>query len=88
VTVVVDAGVWISALHFKGAPLEAVEHALRCGSVAVCIEIVREIQKALVGKFRWRDGEADEELSRYLVDAVWIDGIGKLHGSAAIPRTT
>jgi hypothetical protein len=48
VTVVIDSGVWISALQFGGIPLLAVETALASDQVAICSQILEEIERVLV----------------------------------------
>jgi hypothetical protein len=47
VIVVVDSGVWISALHFGGTPLAALNHVFLSEQLAICDQIVIEIRAVL-----------------------------------------
>jgi len=54
--VVVDSGVWVSALHFalrRGTPRLAVEKAAREHTIAICPEIEEEVLRILSAKFNW-----------------------------------
>ncbi|HEY6349076.1 MAG TPA: hypothetical protein VI636_06665 [Candidatus Angelobacter sp.] len=48
--VVLDSGVWISALQFGGIPQLAVLKALTIDSLAVCNQIKEEIHRVLIEK--------------------------------------
>jgi putative PIN family toxin of toxin-antitoxin system len=83
---VVDSGVWISALHFKGTPLLAVEQMLAQHQIAVCDTILREIRWALVGKFGWTNAEVDEVLVFYLTGTTQVKVRGNLRGICRDPK--
>ncbi len=54
--VVVDSGVWVSALHFalkRGTPRLAVEKAAREHTIATCDAIEEEVLRILRAKFNW-----------------------------------
>jgi putative PIN family toxin of toxin-antitoxin system len=65
VIVVLDSGVWISALHFGGTPLAAVEKALSVDEVAICDQIVSEISRVLVEKLTWESQRVRDSFSLY-----------------------
>ena len=83
---VVDSGVWISALHFKGTPLLAIEQMWAQHQIAVCMPILGEIHAALVGKFGWTNMEVEEALAFYLTGAIRVLLSGDLRGICRDPN--
>ena len=83
---VIDSGVWISALQFKGTPLLAAERSLRRHQVAFCESIPIEIRKTLAGKFGWTNPEVDEVFAFYLSEATEVYVPGDLHGVCRDPN--
>jgi len=83
--VVFDSGIWISALRFGGAPLEALEHAIVGYDVAICRQITEEICAVFGRKFGRSNSEVLEALQPYLADAISIQVAGKLHGICRDP---
>ena len=79
--VVVDSGIWISALHFGGTPLAALERALTEGRVAICDQIVQEVARVLSRKLGWETGRIDESRGFYLQDVIRVAVPGTLHGA-------
>ncbi len=54
--VVVDTGIWVSALQFaqqRGTPRLAIEKAAREHTIAICHAIEEEVLRVLPTKFRW-----------------------------------
>jgi len=83
---VIDSGVWISALQFKGTPLLAVEQLLMRHQIAVCEPILRETRAALVGKFGWTSPEVEEVFAFYLAEATQVKVRGDLRGICRDPK--
>ena len=79
--VVLDSGVWISALHFGGTPLLALERALAEDHIATCDEIKQEVIQVLWRKFGWDLSHIEESLGMYLQDVIWVAIPGTLHGA-------
>jgi putative PIN family toxin of toxin-antitoxin system len=77
---VIDSGVWISALKFKGTPLRAIEQSCSLHQFAVCDLILRETRAGLVGKFGWTNAEVDEVFAFYFSGATLIKLSGNLRG--------
>jgi putative PIN family toxin of toxin-antitoxin system len=80
VTVVLDSGVWVSALHFGGTPRLALEKALAVDKIAICDQLVAEIVRVLVGKLDWEPRRLSQSLNFYLQDVVHIKVRGILTG--------
>jgi putative PIN family toxin of toxin-antitoxin system len=80
VIVVLDSGVWISALHFGGTPLVALEKALSVDEVAICDQIVSEISRVLVEKLTWDRERVRESFSLYGHVLQYATVSGELHG--------
>jgi putative PIN family toxin of toxin-antitoxin system len=83
---VIDSGVWISALQFKGTPLLAVEQSLMRHQVAVCEPILGEVRAALVKKFGWTNAEIQEVFDFYLARATQVRIGGNLKGICRDPK--
>jgi uncharacterized protein len=86
VIVVFDSGVWISALHFGGTPLVALDQVFINDQLAVCDQIVTEVCEVLVGKFEWEDGEVRTVLDEYLLEALYTQVGGDLRGVCRDPK--
>ena len=78
--VVIDSGVWISALQFEGTPLLVLERVLARNRNAICESIIHEIRKALIKKFGWSDGEIEEALGFYRARAIRVEIQGDVCG--------
>jgi putative PIN family toxin of toxin-antitoxin system len=83
---VFDSGVWISAFHFGGTPLAALNHAFEQHRIAVCEPILLEISVALTGKFGWTHAEVESILGEYLADAIHVNLSGNLNGICRDPK--
>lgn len=84
--VVVDSGVWISALHFGGVPLTALDQVFLGEELAICDQIMTEIRAVLIRKFQWGAGELDDVLDEYLSGALNIPVNGTLQGVCRDPK--
>lgn len=76
--VVLDTNIWISALFFGGKPEQALLKAFEEGEVAVCQQLVDEIEEVAVRKFHQRVEHVKERLESLLVSTVWITVPGTL----------
>jgi uncharacterized protein len=86
VIVVVDSGVWISALHFGGIPLAALDQVFLGDELAICDQIVMEIRAVLINKFQWEDSDLGNVLDDYLSGAFNIFVNGTLRGVCRDPK--
>ena len=83
-----DSSVWISALHFRGVPLQALnlDHGSIC-SIAICDPILAEIHTALREKFDWRPAEVDEALANLsALDMTTVQTFGTICGICRDPK--
>ena len=85
-TVVIDSGIWISALHFGGAPQAALDTVFTHDTIAICEQIVTEVRAILARKFSWTDDEVLSVLNDYTIDAIHADVTGSLHGICRDPK--
>ena len=46
--VVVDSGIWVSALHFGGTPQAALDSVYGEQTLAICNQIIAEVRATLV----------------------------------------
>ena len=79
--VVLDSGIWISALHFGGTPLAALEKALTEDRIAICDQIEEEVTQVLWKKLGWEMSRIEESLGMCLQDVIRVAVPGTLHGS-------
>ena len=79
--VVLDSGIWISALQFGGTPRAALEKALIEDRVAICDQIEEEVVQVLLRKFAWEMRRIRESLGMLLQDAVRVAVLGTLQGA-------
>jgi putative PIN family toxin of toxin-antitoxin system len=86
VIVVFDSGVWISALHFSGTPLEALDSAIGKSQIAMCSPILSEIHSALKVKFKWSQQTIDQTLAEYAREIVMVQISGNLNGFCRDPK--
>jgi putative PIN family toxin of toxin-antitoxin system len=84
--VVLDSNVWISALHFRGAPLLALCKASAYDSIACCNEIRTEVQRALVEVLGWELRNAELALKDYAGSMFDVPITGALHGICRDPK--
>jgi putative PIN family toxin of toxin-antitoxin system len=86
VTIVFDSGVLISALHFRGTPLDALRISFIRASVAHCVEIDDEVRKILALKFKWPQPNIEAALNGFAKDARLIKITGTLTGICRDPK--
>jgi putative PIN family toxin of toxin-antitoxin system len=86
VIVVLDSGVWVSALQFGGIPLLALERGLTVDTIAVCDQIVVEVARVLTEKMDWEPGRLRQSLGLYLRDAVRVPVRGLVRGVCRDPK--
>ena len=84
--VVADSGIWISAMKFGGTPAAALEKALTQHRVAICTQVIAEVEKILITKFGWELPAIRERFAAYLPDAIWIAVPGTLTGVCRDPK--
>ena len=83
---VFDSSVWVSALHFGGAPLEALDLATGQFQIALCQPILAEIHATLSGKFHWRAAAINEALAEYSNETTMIQVAGAVQGLCRDPK--
>jgi putative PIN family toxin of toxin-antitoxin system len=83
---VIDSGVWISALKFRGTPLLAIEQALTHHDVAICAPIQDEIRATLHGKFGWTHENINEMFDLYFQSILFVQIKNNLHGICRDPK--
>jgi len=86
VIVVIDSSVWISALHYGGKPLAALDHVYVHNQIAMCDGILNEIESILILKFQWTKQDVEGALDEYLADAVHIESRGTERGVCRDPK--
>jgi putative PIN family toxin of toxin-antitoxin system len=85
VIVVLDSGVWISALQFDRTPLLALRRALVEHRIAYCHGIQVEVLRVLTEKMGWGRPHARLSLLTYLDGAVRVAVSGAIHGACRDP---
>jgi uncharacterized protein len=86
VTIVFDSGVLISALHFRGTPLDALRISFIHASVAHCVEIDDEVRKILTLKFKWPRSNIEAALKGFAEETRLIKITGTLTGICRDPK--
>jgi putative PIN family toxin of toxin-antitoxin system len=86
VIVVLDSGVWVSALEFGGTPARALEQALTLDQIAISEFIEFEVSRVLVHKFGWEQSDVEEEMNEYLSEALRVQTTGSLDGTCRDPN--
>lgn len=77
--VVLDTNIWISALFFGGKPELALIKAYDEDDVAICRQIVDEIEDVAVRKFAQRFETVRSRLTQLLVGATFVSVEGNVH---------
>lgn len=83
--VVVDSGIWISALEFGGTPATALEKLFLVDDLAICSEIEEEVLRVLHEKFGRDRRHILERLAPLLGHAVRITVTGEVSGVCRDP---
>ena len=84
--VVFDSGIWVSAMEFGGAPLEAVIRAIVQDRFAVCEQIEEEVVRVLTSKFGWEAERVRADLASYWLDALLVELKGTVTGVCRDPK--
>jgi uncharacterized protein len=80
VIVVVDSGIWISALEFGGTPATALERLFLKDDLAICFEIEEEVLRVLHDKFGRDRKLIQQQLRPLLSQAVRVKVSGAIGG--------
>ena len=83
--IVADSGIWISAMKFGGTPALALEKAIAEHRIAICTQIITEVEKILISKFGWPLSDIQQRFDAYLPNAAWITVPGHLTGVCRDP---
>lgn len=67
-----DTSLWISAIQFRGLPLEALRHAVSRDTLLTCSELEDEIVRVLSQKFGHRESNVRAQLQVMLENAVRV----------------
>jgi len=78
--IVVDSGIWISAIEFGGTPAKALEVLIELDDLAVCAEIEEEVLRILREKFRRDPNAIRERMSSFWSSALRISIKGEVRG--------
>jgi uncharacterized protein len=84
--IVVDSGIWISALEFGGTPAAALERVFQTDDLAICAEIEGEILRVLHDKFGRNPQMVQERLRLFLSEAVHAKITGEITGVCRDPN--
>jgi uncharacterized protein len=86
VIVVVDSGIWISAIEFGGMPAAALERLFLIDDLAICSEIEEEVLRVLHDKFGRDRVMIRHRLSPFLSQAVRVEVTGEIAGTCRDPN--
>ena len=84
--VVLDSGIWISALQFGGILRLALEKAFLVDRIAYCLDIESEVSRVLVKKMGWEPSRVEESLRKYLGEASRVPVHGTVIGACRDPK--
>jgi putative PIN family toxin of toxin-antitoxin system len=84
--VVFDSSVWISAFQFGGTPLQALDRISGRSTIAVCSQILNEVNSILKSKFNWPQENIEDALSDYARDIFICQVRGRLRGICRDPN--
>lgn len=84
--VVIDAGVWISAIRFGGVPLKAVRQALAVDQVAISDIIEREVIEIAVSKMGLHRDWMTHEFAAFTAACLKIRITGDIAGICRDPN--
>jgi putative PIN family toxin of toxin-antitoxin system len=86
VIVVIDSGVWVSAMQYGGTPRGAVTRILKTDEIAICKEIEDEVTDVLQRKFSQAPEAISERLRPLLQDCIWVQVTGQVSGICRDPK--
>jgi uncharacterized protein len=84
--VVVDSGIWISAIEFGGIPARAIEVVAEVDNLAICTEIEEEVLRILATKFGRSASDIRNRMTPIWESAIRVDLPGSLHGISRDPN--
>lgn len=84
--VVVDSGIWISAIEFGGTPAAALERLFLIDDLAICSQIEEEILRVLHDKFGRDRLMIQHRLGPLLNQAVRVEVTGEISGVCRDPN--
>jgi putative PIN family toxin of toxin-antitoxin system len=84
--VLCDTSLWISAIQFRGLPLQALRHALSRETPLTCIELENEIVRILGWKFGHRESRVRAQLQVMLENAISVNITGSVSGVCRDPK--
>jgi putative PIN family toxin of toxin-antitoxin system len=79
VIVVLDTNIWVSGLLFHGKPARAIAKAFSRGRVAICREIVEEVENVVTRKFAQNIVQVKTDFEELLPRALWVTVRGEVH---------
>ena len=79
--VVLDTNIWISALFFGGKPEQALLKASEEDTIAVCKQLVEEIEDVAVRKFSQQVETIRKRLDELTANTLWVKVRGDLNVS-------
>jgi putative PIN family toxin of toxin-antitoxin system len=86
VIVVVDSGIWISAIEFGGTPAVALERMFLIDDLAICSDIEEEVLRVLHDKFGRDRKLIQQRLGPLLSQAVHVTVTGEIAGVCRDPN--
>ncbi len=84
--VVIDSGIWISAIEFGGTPAAALERVFQADDLATCAEIEGEVLRVLHDKFGRNPQTIRDRLRPFLRDAIHVKVTGEISGVCRDPN--
>lgn len=84
--IVVDSGIWISAIEFGGTPAKALELMVELDDLAICPEIEGEVLRILWEKFGRAPNTIRDRMSPFWSAALRISITGELRGVSRDPK--
>jgi putative PIN family toxin of toxin-antitoxin system len=77
--VLFDTNLWVSAIHFRGLPLEALRVCIAHDTPLTCFQLEEEITCVLSEKFKHREANVRAKLNVMLEDALRVPITGNLN---------
>jgi putative PIN family toxin of toxin-antitoxin system len=81
-----DTSLWVSAIQFRGLPLEALRYSISHDTPLTCLELEDEIVRTLSQKFGHRGPAVRAQLKIMLENAVRVNISGSLSGICRDPN--
>jgi putative PIN family toxin of toxin-antitoxin system len=82
----IDSGIWISAIHYGGVPMAAVQAALQNDQLLTCDTLENEVVGVMHSKFRYDPYELGMQLAVLLRNATRVTLIGTLNDVCRDPK--